>query len=194
MLAGIVAWLKGLSVVGKVTMGVAAAGAVGALAVSGGAPEEASTSSVIVQEPAITYETVETTEVIEHGYKEKETSALTLGSSEIETEGVDGEETSYYIVKYSDGMEVSREFERKAVTKEPTTEIKLVGTYVAPQPAPAPAASRASNCDPNYAGGCVPVVSYDLNCPDIGFMVQVVGTDVHRFDRDRDGWGCESYR
>lgn len=51
----------------------------------------------------------------------------------------------------------------------------------------------AASCDPNYSGGCVPLVGYDLNCPDIGFMVQVIGTDVHRFDRDQDGWGCESY-
>lgn len=56
-----------------------------------------------------------------------------------------------------------------------------------PQPEPAP-----SGCDPNYVP-CVPLVNYDLDCPDIGFSVQVIGADPHGFDRDRDGWGCESY-
>ena len=50
-----------------------------------------------------------------------------------------------------------------------------------------------STCDPNYAGACVPISAFDLNCPDVGVMVRVVGTDIHGFDRDRDGYGCESY-
>jgi hypothetical protein len=36
-------------------------------------------------------------------------------------------------------------------------------------------------------------VSYDLDCPDIGHSVVVVGVDVYRFDADGDGVGCESY-
>jgi micrococcal nuclease len=47
-------------------------------------------------------------------------------------------------------------------------------------------------CDPNYTP-CVPQVPYDLDCKDIGFSVTVIGYDVHGFDRDKDGWGCESY-
>jgi hypothetical protein len=51
-----------------------------------------------------------------------------------------------------------------------------------------------STCDPNYSGFCVPNVSYDLDCPDIGHMVYVVGYDYHGFDgNDNDGIGCESY-
>jgi len=49
----------------------------------------------------------------------------------------------------------------------------------------------ASDCDPNYEGACVPIVGYDLDCPDISDPVYVVGTDIHGFDRDRDGVGCE---
>jgi micrococcal nuclease len=49
---------------------------------------------------------------------------------------------------------------------------------------------ETGGCDPNYTP-CVPLVSYDLNCPDIGFTVQVVGADIHGLDRDNDGWGCE---
>jgi hypothetical protein len=47
-------------------------------------------------------------------------------------------------------------------------------------------------CDPNYSGACVPIVTYDLDCPDIGQLVLVVGNDIHKFDRDRDGRACES--
>ena len=59
-------------------------------------------------------------------------------------------------------------------------------------PAPATAAPSASSCDPNYTP-CVPKASYDLDCGDIGFSVRVIGTDTHRFDRDGNGYGCESY-
>jgi len=50
-----------------------------------------------------------------------------------------------------------------------------------------------SGCDPNYARFCVPVVNYDLNCPDIRARVQVVGFDVNGFDGNNDGVGCERY-
>ena len=50
-----------------------------------------------------------------------------------------------------------------------------------------------SNCDPNYSGACVPIVSWDLDCADIGESVTVIGSDIHRFDADGDGAGCESY-
>jgi hypothetical protein len=39
----------------------------------------------------------------------------------------------------------------------------------------------------------VPLVSYDLDCPDIGFSVTVIGSDPHGFDREGNGLGCESY-
>jgi hypothetical protein len=47
-----------------------------------------------------------------------------------------------------------------------------------------------SNCDPNYAP-CIPNVSHDLDCDDIGLMVAVIGTDRHRLDQDGNGIGCE---
>lgn len=49
-------------------------------------------------------------------------------------------------------------------------------------------------CDPNYRE-CVPVYPPDLNCSDISKMgftsIHVVGRDVHQFDRDGDGIGCD---
>ena len=54
--------------------------------------------------------------------------------------------------------------------------------------------STNPNCDPNYAG-CVPVSSSDLDCPDIKRLglapVKVIGSDIHKLDRDGDGTGCE---
>ncbi|WP_235505633.1 hypothetical protein [Arthrobacter sp. Leaf337] len=63
------------------------------------------------------------------------------------------------------------------------------------QPA-APAAP--SGCDPNYAGGCVPVAS-DVDCAGgsgngpayVRGPVTVVGSDIYGLDNDRDGVGCE---
>lgn len=49
-----------------------------------------------------------------------------------------------------------------------------------------------TNCDSNYSP-CVPNVSYDLNCPEIGHQVTVKGVDKYRLDRDGDGVGCETY-
>jgi micrococcal nuclease len=47
-------------------------------------------------------------------------------------------------------------------------------------------------CDPNYAGACIPRPPPDLDCRDItARKFRVVGTDVHRFDRDGDGIACE---
>ncbi len=66
---------------------------------------------------------------------------------------------------------------------------------VAPEPAAPvvqePAAPEPSaGCDSNYTP-CIPVYPPDLNCPDIGMTVQVIGSDPHGLDRDKDGFGCE---
>ena len=51
-----------------------------------------------------------------------------------------------------------------------------------------------SKCDPNYAG-CLPIFPSDVDCPDIKRLglapVRVIGVDIHRLDRDRDGIGCD---
>jgi hypothetical protein len=61
------------------------------------------------------------------------------------------------------------------------------------QPAQEPSADTGA-CDPNYTP-CVPLVSYDLDCADIGFSVTVIGSDPHGFDgNDNDGLGCKSYQ
>jgi endonuclease YncB( thermonuclease family) len=58
------------------------------------------------------------------------------------------------------------------------------------EPAPPPVAAPAPGCDPNYTP-CIPSHPPDLDCPQIGITVTVIGGDPHRLDRDNDGAGCE---
>lgn len=70
------------------------------------------------------------------------------------------------------------------VTRSPYSEPR-VSTLVPPS------YRSSSSCDRNYSG-CVPVVSYDLDCVDIRYRtVLVLGVDRHGFDGDSDGYGCE---
>jgi len=51
-----------------------------------------------------------------------------------------------------------------------------------------------AKCDPNYQG-CIPPYPPDLDCTDIKRMglapIRVIGVDVHKFDGDGDGIGCD---
>ena len=51
--------------------------------------------------------------------------------------------------------------------------------------------SSTIDCDSNYSGYCVPIVSNDLNCKDVGSNFRLIGRDIHGFDGDGDGWCCE---
>lgn len=62
----------------------------------------------------------------------------------------------------------------------------------ATKPTEVPTAAT-QNCDPSYPTLCIPPNAPDLDCGDIsdkGFPV--LPPDPHRFDRDKDGIGCES--
>jgi endonuclease YncB( thermonuclease family) len=77
---------------------------------------------------------------------------------------------------------------------DPTRSLST-GTSVKPTPSQSAAAAATGNCDPNY-DQCVPISAYDLDCPDIYNLgmsrVRVLGRDIHKLDRDRDGIACES--
>jgi micrococcal nuclease len=52
--------------------------------------------------------------------------------------------------------------------------------------------SAAQRCDPSYPDVCIPPPPPDLDCRDIPYRrFRVLPPDPHRFDRDRDGVGCE---
>jgi hypothetical protein len=63
------------------------------------------------------------------------------------------------------------------------------------------AGSSDSECDPNYAGGCVLIAS-DVDCAGgngngpayVTGTVEVVGKDIYGLDVDHDGLGCEPYK
>lgn len=52
-------------------------------------------------------------------------------------------------------------------------------------------AKAGAGCNPNYAP-CVPNSASDLDCPQVGHPVKVVGSDPYNLDSDGDGHGCES--
>ena len=53
---------------------------------------------------------------------------------------------------------------------------------------------KNSKCDPNYQG-CIPAYPPDLDCADIKKLglapIRVIGKDVHKFDSNGDGVGCD---
>jgi micrococcal nuclease len=60
-------------------------------------------------------------------------------------------------------------------------------------PAPEPSQESGGNCDPSYPGVCIPPYPPDLDCGDLGFTdFAVVPPDLHGFDGDGDGVGCET--
>jgi hypothetical protein len=74
--------------------------------------------------------------------------------------------------------------------------------YLSPNKPPTTVArtstKRVSQCHPNYSGACVPIAS-DVDCAGgsgngpayVRGPVRVIGRDVYRLDRDKDGIGCE---
>jgi hypothetical protein len=128
---------------------------------------------------------------------------LEKGKTAVTTQGVNGEKTiTKKITQYSpDGCKPSSTtVTKEETTKEAVAEVTNVGMKEpAPAPAPAPAptavstpAPTHSSCSPYYSP-CVPDVSYDLDCSDIGMRVSVHGGDPYHLDADHDGIGCESY-
>lgn len=123
------------------------------------------------------------------------------GTTAIVTAGVNGVKEITYRVTLVDGVEVSREVVREAVTVAPVNEVTAVGSRVAaPAPAPVPLVQQqpAGGCDPNYSVACVPVAS-DVDCAGgsgdgpayVQGPVHIVGTDIYDLDRDGDGIACD---
>lgn len=191
MFASFVGWIKGLSVISKVALSVVGMTTVGAMVSSGYVPAPTTKDTQVkaeqdVKEPEITTETITEAETIPFSKKNIETAGLNKGVVQVTTPGINGIKTITYKITKSNGVQIGKEEVKSEVTTNPIDEVTSVGTYVTPPPA-----SR-NNCDPNYYP-CVPLVSYDLDCPDIGFSVRVIGSDPHRFDREGDGYGCEAY-
>lgn len=199
MLGKLALWFKGLSALGKTGV-VTSALVAGSVAASPSPPPEPpapeTQQSSIQSEPqdVVETETATETEEIAFSTKEVESANLPDGETQITQNGVAGERTIIYEITYTNGTETGRKKISEEVTKQPIDKITTVGTYVAPAPEPEP----ASNCDPNYTGGCVPIAS-DVDCgggsgngPAYFYgTARVVGYDKYGLDRDNDGLACE---
>jgi len=53
--------------------------------------------------------------------------------------------------------------------------------------------SAGPNCSPAYPTVCIPPPPPDLDCAQIPYRkFTVLPPDPHKFDSDKDGFGCES--
>lgn len=185
-------WFKALSNIGKVGVIASSATVLGVASNSvapTATPQPPSTPPAVVeQKDKKTKETVTEIKDIPYSSTTEDDNSKAKGTTSIKVAGVNGKKTIYYEVTYVNGKETERVKKSEEITTEPINEVKTIGTYVKPPSSSPP----SNNCDPNYTP-CVPNVSYDLDCGDIGFSVRVIGSDPHRFDRDKDGYGCESY-
>jgi hypothetical protein len=176
------------------------------------------TSTTTTTSPATTEVEVTTsaTEVVAIPFAKQtvDDAALDKGKTVLRTAGRAGQKTITWLVRTRGGVEVSRTVSREQVTAAPVDEVTAVGTKAvapppapkptptpSPKPSPTPTATKPAStgkCDPNYAGGCVPVAS-DVDCGGgsgngpayVQGPVQVVGTDIYGLDADHDGVGCE---
>lgn len=187
MLKSAATWFRSLSKAGKAGFLIASVLGLGVVSAATGsnqprhAPPKPPTA-------VLTHKTVTTTETIPFATTNVEDATLAKGTTKITTVGVKGVRTHTFDVTYSNGVETSRKELSTVITAQPVAQVTSIGTYVEPQPSQAP----TSSCNPNY-NPCVPNVSYDLDCPDIGQRVTVTGYDQYRLDADHDGIGCESY-
>ena len=78
----------------------------------------------------------------------------------------------------------------------PLVPVLAIVALIAPRTPEARATTTASDCHRSYPDFCIPSPPPDLDCPDIKGKkpFRVVPPDPHRFDRDRDGWACETSR
>ena len=78
-------------------------------------------------------------------------------------------------------------------TKLDPTKPATTGSAVTSKAATSTTSTNAK-CDPNYQG-CIPPYPPDLDCTDIKRMglapIRVIGRDLHKFDGDGDGIGCD---
>lgn len=67
------------------------------------------------------------------------------------------------------------------------------GLILSWQAMPVLTSETREGCDASYPTVCIPPAPPDLNCDDIEHRDFTVNQpDPHRFDRDKDGTGCES--
>ncbi len=123
------------------------------------------------------------------------TSSLPEGEEQVQVAGRAGVRIRVIRLSTKLGKIIERDIVNRFVSREPVNKVLLVGTMVEPEPEP----SEGGDCDPNYAGGCVPIAS-DVDCaggegdgPEyVDGPVTVVGDDIYDLNRDEDVIACDS--
>jgi hypothetical protein len=145
-----------------------------------------SESSSAGQQPAVEMRTVTETETIPFEAQTIDDPSLAAGTIEIRIRGVAGVKTLTFQVTLTNGVQTGKKLVGEVVTTAPITEVTANGTKAERQ------------CDPNYAGACVPIAS-DVDCAGgsgngpayVEGPVKVIGSDIYDLDRDGDGYGCD---
>lgn len=97
-------------------------------------------SKVVVKR--VEYKTKTEKVSVDYKTEEQESNSLASGETQVTQEGVKGEKTVTYKVKYVDGKEKSKEKVSEKVTKEPVNKIVTVGTAVQSSAVEAPHQSQ----------------------------------------------------
>jgi hypothetical protein len=134
----------------------------------------------------IVKKTVTETAAIGYSTRTVQDSSLAKGKTTTRTAGRAGVRTLTYEVTLTGGEQTAKKLVKSVVTRKPVTKVVAVGT------------KRASGCDPNYSGACVPIAS-DVDCAGgsgngpayVRGPVRVVGSDIYQLDRDGDGVACD---
>lgn len=145
------------------------------------------------RQDTVEHKTVRIKKSIPYSRDTVKTSALDRGVTVVDQEGQTGVGVRVVRLTVKNGVEVGRELLNTLVKRQPVAKVTLVGSRMEPKPKP------ESNCDPNYAGACVPV-AYDVDCaggsgdgPEyVQGPVRVVGDDVYDLNSDDDNIACDS--
>jgi hypothetical protein len=134
----------------------------------------------------IVRKTVTETASIGYSTRTVQDGSLAKGRTVTRTAGRAGIRTLTYEVTLTGGEQTAKKLVRSVVTRKPVSKVVAVGT------------KKASGCDPNYSGACVPIAS-DVDCAGgsgngpayVRGPVRVVGSDIYQLDRDGDGVACD---
>ncbi|GLK18980.1 G5 domain-containing protein [Herbiconiux flava] len=151
--------------------------------------------------PVVATQMVDVPEPVAYASSSYDEPTLELGAAVTVTAGLPGTLVKRWQITTTDGAETGRTLVSETVTVAPVDELIAIGSMQPappPAPEPAPMPDDGGGCDPNYAGGCVPIDS-DVDCPGgsgngpsyAPGPVQVVGSDIYDLDRDGNGWGCD---
>ncbi len=152
------------------------------------------------QQAKVTHQKVRVRKPIPFATERIETSLLPKGETQVEVAGRPGVGVRVIRISTKFGKVIKRDIVNRFVKRDPVNRVLLVGTKVEPEPEPeAEPESSDDGCDPNYAGGCVPIAS-DVDCaggsgdgPEyVDGPVRVVGSDIYDLNRDDDNIACDS--